>query len=58
MKHVKLMVPAEQLELAFKAAMTFLKYYNTPQWDKKKIIFDKVLTVHETEIGNVIVKPR
>lgn len=58
MKHVKLLVPAEHLELAFRAAMTFLKFYNTPQWDKKKVIFDKVLTVKETKIGNIIVEPK
>ncbi len=55
-KSVKLLVPAEHLDLAYKAAKTFLQFYNTPSWDKKKIIFDKVLTVHETKARNIIVR--
>lgn len=53
-----LRVPAKDWQDAFNVAMIYIKYYNTPKWDKKKIIFDKIFTVHETETGTVIVQPK
>lgn len=53
-----LRVPLKEWKAAFNVALAFAEYYNTEKWDKIKITFDKIYTVHETEIGTIIVQKK
>jgi hypothetical protein len=51
-------VPIEKSGDALEAAQTFSAWYDTPDWDKKKITFDKWFTVHETQTGTIVVNSK
>jgi hypothetical protein len=49
-------IPREKTDEAFKAAASFIKWYEKPErWEKEKIKFAD-FTVHESAKGNVIVR--
>ena len=58
MKKIILNVPIEQAAKAAEVAQTFNSWYNTPQWDKKKIKFDSRYEVHETATGTIVVNAK
>jgi len=49
-------IPREKTEEAFKAAASFVKWYESPdKWEKERIKFAD-FTVSESKNGNVIVR--
>ena len=49
-------IPREKTAEAFKAAESFVKWYEKPgKWEKEKVKFAD-FTVHESAKGNVIVR--
>lgn len=56
MKKYIFRVQGKDLLEAVAVAQTFDRWYNNPAaWDKKKIAFERVYTVHETKTGTVVV---
>lgn len=48
----------EDYAAAIKAIDTWKQWYNTPEWDKKKVTFDKKFSIHETQTGTIVVSKK
>lgn len=51
-------IDVQDYAAAINVINTWKQWYNSPEWDKKKVTFDKKFNVHETQTGTIVVSKK